>query len=138
MKYSQWIGVGAAITLMASCLVNWTWYPDLQKYFTGFSSHNNIYGKPGKLFVVLAVIAIMFYVIPRVWAKRWNVLVCCVAVAFAVKTFILYAACYRGICPDKQPGLWIMLGSALLMLAAALLPDLKVNAEPAAEEPSNK
>lgn len=126
MKFSQWIGVLACLVLIASSFMKWTWYPDLHKYFTGFYSENNIYGRPGKIFIYLTIVAVSFFVIPKIWAKRWNVLICTIIVAFAIKTFILYTSCYRGTCPEKQPGIWIMLGASILILVCALLPDLKL------------
>jgi hypothetical protein len=126
MKFSQWIGIVAAIVLILSGFMNWTWYPDIHKYFTGFFSENNIYGKPGKIFIYFSSVAALFFVIPRVWAKRWNVLVSTIILAFAIRTFILYTACYRGVCPVKQPGIWMMITSAAVIFLCALLPDLKV------------
>lgn len=122
MKYSNWLGVLAAVVLVISCTLNWTWYPDLQQYFNGFYTHDNNYGRPGRVFAFFAVIAIIFYLLPQVWAKRWNFLVCGLTVAYAIKTFILFTSCYRGICPEKQFGIWLMLVSTLLMLAASLMP----------------
>ncbi|MBO9572353.1 MAG: hypothetical protein J7497_09120 [Chitinophagaceae bacterium] len=126
MKHSQLAGVLFTIVLILSGLMNWAWYPDLQQYFTGFYSYNNNYGKPGKAFIILGVIAIAFYLIPRIWAKRCNMFLCVLILGYAIKTFILFSACYRGTCPEKQAGLWIMLSSAALMLIASLLPDLKL------------
>jgi hypothetical protein len=131
MKFSQWIGIAAAIVLIISGFMNWTWYPDIHKYFTGFYSENNIYGRPGKIFIYFTSIAIIFFAVPRLWAKRWNVLICTIIVAFAIKTFILYTTCYRGVCPVKQPGIWMMITSASVILLCALLPDMKIkNASP--------
>lgn len=126
MKYSQWIGIAAAVILVVACFLPWTFHPDLNKEFTGFFSENNMYGKPGKVFTWLAVIAIIFFLIPRVWAKRWNLLVGALTVAFAIKSFIVFSGCYRGICPSKLAGLWIMLLAAIVVLVMALLPDVKV------------
>ena len=126
MKYSQYIGVLAALVLIGSCFVNWTWYPDIEKYFTAFNTVENVYGKPGKLLIFFCVIAIAFYLIPRIWAKRWNMMFCGLNLAYAIKTFILFSACYRGICPDKQPGIWVMLVAAVIMMIATLVPDLKM------------
>jgi hypothetical protein len=126
MKFSQWIGILAAIVLIISGFMNWTWYPDIHKYFTGFVSENNIYGKPGKIFIYFSSVAILFFAIPRIWAKRWNVFICTLIVAFAIRSFILYTSCYSGVCPVKQPGIWIMLASAGVILLCALLPDLKL------------
>lgn len=129
MKFSQWIGVLACLTLVVSGFTNWTWYPDLHKYFTGFFSENNVYGKPGKIFIYLASVAVFFFVVPKIWAKRWNVLVCAIIVAYAVKSFILFTLCYHGVCPVKQPGIWVMLFSAVVILLCALLPDLKIKSD---------
>lgn len=126
MKYSQWIGVICALSLIISGFTNWTWYPDIHKYFTGFVSEDNIYGKPAKVFIFIGCLSIVFFVIPKVWAKRWNLFVCGVTVAYAVKSFILFSGCYRGVCPDKQPGLWVMLFSSILMLVCSVLPDVKL------------
>src|SRR5688500_10902280 len=126
MKYSQILGIIAAIVLMLSGLMNWAWYPDLKEYFTGFYSYNNQYGRPGRVLIVLCILATVLYVLPRVWAKRSNVFPRAIILAYAVQTFIAFSSCYNGICPQKQAGIWIMLTSAAIMMLAALLPDLKV------------
>ena len=127
MKYSQWIGIIAALVLIAASFYNWTWHPDLKTYFTGFYSEQNLYGKPGKLIVILSALAITMFLIRKVWAKRVNWIFCAILAAYALKTYLLFGACYRGICPERQPGIWIMLICAVLMLLAALLPDLRIN-----------
>ena len=124
MKYSQWLGIATAVLLVIACFMPWTWYPDLGKHFTGFFTENKIYGRPGRVFIALAAIAIIFFLIPRIWAKRWNLLVCAISFAFAIKSFILFSGCYKGICPEKKAGIWIMLVSSGLMLLFAILPDL--------------
>lgn len=129
MKYSQWIGIAAAIILVIACFMPWTYHPDLNKHFTGFFSQNNIYGKPGYVFVVVCPIAIIFFGIPRIWAKRWNLFICAIILSYAIKSFIIFSGCYRGICPDKKAGLWIMLSSAVVMLLMTLFPDIKLKEE---------
>jgi hypothetical protein len=126
MKYSQWIGILAAITLVIACFIPWTYHPDVQKNFTGFFSENNLYGKPGKFFVVFAAIASVFFLIPRVWAKRWNLLFTAIIVAYSIKCFIMYTGCYHGICPEKKAGIWLMMLSSLVMLLMAVFPDTKL------------
>jgi len=126
MKYSQWIGILAGIVLAVACFLPWTFHPDLNKEFTGFFSENNAYGKPGKVFIALAVAAIAFYLVPRLWAKRCNFFIVAVTMAYSIKTFILFTGCYRGICPEKRMGVWIMLLAPAVMLAMALLvPDIR-------------
>src|ERR1700759_2463421 len=123
MKYSQQLGIFASILLLCSGFLHWAWYPDLQKYFTGFFSENNMYGKPGKVFFFFAIPAILLFLTPRIWAKRVNIFLCAISMAYAIKSFILFSNCYRGICPEKQIGLWLMLISALLMLIFTFFPN---------------
>jgi len=125
MKYSQIIGVIAALCLIASCFLNWTFYPDLNKFFTGFFSEEQVYGNPGNVFILFCVFTITFFLVPRVWAKRWNFIFAGMILAYAIKTYILYTGCYNGICPIKQPGIWLMLGSSLIIMVMAVLPDTK-------------
>jgi hypothetical protein len=125
MKYSQWIGVILTVILASSSFFAWTWHPDLNKYFTGYFSERQIYGKPGNVFIFLGVFAIIFFMVPRVWAKRWNFAIGALILAYGIKTFILYTGCYNGICPVKQPGIWIMLISSVLIMIMAVLPDTK-------------
>jgi hypothetical protein len=129
MKYSNWFGIAAAVVLVYSCTMNWAWYPDVKQFFTGFYSLDNMYGKPGKVFIFMGALAVIFYLIPRAWAKRWNLLVCALILAYAIKTFILFSACYRGICPDRQAGLWVMLFASAAMMVAALFPGGKLKPE---------
>ena len=125
MKYSQQIGIAAIVLLVGSCFFNWTWHPDLNKFFTGFFSERQIYGKPGYVFIVLGLITIVLFLVPRIWAKRWNFAISAIMLAYAIKTFILYTGCYNGICPVKQPAIWIMLLASLLTLVMAVLPGTK-------------
>ena len=130
MKYSQWIGIVASIILIIAGFLPWTYHPDLNKNFTGFFSENNVYGKPGYVLMVMSVITIVFFAIQRVWAKRWNMFICALVLSYAIKSFIMFSGCYRGICPDKLAGLWIMLAAAALMMVMALFPDIKLKEAP--------
>lgn len=126
MKYSQKIGVVSALLVIASCFMPWAYYPDIQKVFTGFFSQNNHYGRPGVFLVPVATISIIFFLIPKVWAKRWNLLIAALLVAYAVKSYILFSSGYNVFEPTVLYGLVVMLASAVLVMIMALLPDLDV------------
>jgi hypothetical protein len=129
MKYSHWIGIAAAVILVLAGFLPWTYHPDIDKTFNGFFSENRAYGKPGKVFVIMSVVTIIFFSIQRIWAKRWNVFICAIVLSYAIRCYIVYSGCYRGICPDKKIGLWVMLLSAILMMVMALFPDVKLRKE---------
>jgi hypothetical protein len=126
LKYASLIGSFAALLLIVCCFIPWAYYPDLHQNFTGFYSEQNQYGKPGKTFIVLSVICIVFFLTPKVWAKRANQVVTVLAFAYALKNYFLYAACYLGICPQIRIGLIGMLLFSITMLVCSLLSKLKI------------
>ena len=138
MKYSQSIGILAAIALCVACFYPWTYHPDLDKYFTGLFSYQNSYGKPGKLMIALAVIAISMFALNKLWAKRVNWLICAILAAYALKTYLLFTTCYRGICPAKQPAVYVMIFSSAIMLVMAFLPRINQSPNPKPKTPNPK
>ncbi|HLX67737.1 MAG TPA: hypothetical protein VKR41_12100 [Puia sp.] len=129
MKYSQWIGIAAALLLIAACFMPWAYFPDLGKEFTGFFSEENRYGRPGKLLTCFSAAMIALFVIPKVWAKRTNIIVAGITVAFVIRCYILFTGCYGGICPGKRAGIYLLLLASALTAVATLLPNLPVKQE---------
>ncbi len=126
IKYLQKLGLIACIGLAISCFMPWAYYADIQQSFTGFYSFQNQYGKPGKLLLLIAVVAFVFMQLPRVWAKRSNLFVCALGVGYAIKSYILFTSCYNTYCPQKLPGIYLMMVAIILMQIAAVFPDLKI------------
>lgn len=126
VKYLHWFGVAACITLIVSCFLPWAYYADLNETFTGFYSYKNEYGKPGKFLTFFGLLALVFILLPKVWAKRINLFLCSITLAYAVKTFILFGSCYNNYCPEKLFGLYLMTGCTAIMLAASVFPHMKI------------
>ncbi|MFI5155020.1 MAG: hypothetical protein ACHQEM_02485 [Chitinophagales bacterium] len=126
MKYATSIGIIGGVLLIIACFLPWAYYPDIDKNFTGFFSEQNMYGKPGKFLVFLSLVTIVLFIIPRIWAKRTNLLVTAIVLAFAIKSFILFSACYHGICPEKKFGVFLLLAASVLMVIASIFPDIKL------------
>src|ERR1700722_3177142 len=129
MKYSQWIGIAASLLLVGATFMPWAYFPDLGKDFTGFFSELNRYGRPGEILMFLSAVMILLFVLPKIWAKRCNIVVAAMTIAFSIKCYILYTACYRGICPEKRIGIFLILLAAGIAMAASLLPDLPIKQE---------
>jgi hypothetical protein len=127
MKWLKRLGLAAAALGIVACFLPWAYYPDLQKSFTGFQTEQNIYGKPGGVLTFLFVCCAVFLLIPRIWAKRLNLIFAGLLVAYCVKCYLLFTACYRGNCPVKEGGMFILLLSAALVMLAALLPDMPLS-----------
>ena len=128
IKIIHWLGILACITLIVSCFLPWAYYNDLHEDFTGFYSHGNNYGKPGKFLVIVGGVALLFMLLSRIWAKRLNLFLCALALGYTIKTYILFVSCYNNYCPVKLPGIYLMLFSSIFMLVAAVFPEFKMRA----------
>lgn len=129
------IGLLACILLVGSCFLPWMYYADphiateAQRTFTGFSTYQNQYGKPGKLLSLIAIIIFVFMLLPKIWAKRANLFIAALGVGYAVKTYVLFTSCYNAYCPDKKAGIFIMMLSMIILLIASLFPHLALEQE---------
>ncbi|HRP32952.1 MAG TPA: hypothetical protein PKV73_13725 [Agriterribacter sp.] len=126
MKYSQWIGLAAVILVIVACYLPWMEIESLSKTLTGMDGQGTNFGRPGKLHIIFGVICGIFFLLPLAWAKRINWFFCALGVAWALRNFMIYARCEMGTCPERKYGLYLVLFGSVLMLVAALFPDLKV------------
>jgi hypothetical protein len=125
-KILHWLGLAAAITLIIACFLPWTFHADVKENFTGFHSFKNTYGSPSKFLLLVGVAGFVFILLPKVWAKRVNLFLAALGMGYAIKTFVLYTGCYYAYCPQKLMGLYIMLISSVVLMLAAIFPNLKV------------
>ncbi len=125
MKYSQLLGCIAVIALTAVCYLPWSFIAEKNIIVTGMSAPGTIYGKPGLMHILLGVILILFFVIPKIWAKRANVFIGAINLAWSIRNYILLSACYMGECPQKRIGLYLEFIICTIILIMTFLPDLK-------------
>lgn len=129
MKYYKVLGLIACAVVAISCFLPWTFYPDLGKSFNGFFSEENMYGKPGKVFIFLAVVSAALIVIEKIWAKRVLLFVAAINLAYLIKTYVLFTSCYSALCPVKQYGLYLLMASTVLLLVVSIFPDMELEKE---------
>ena len=87
------------------------------------------FGKPGYFHFVLTAFFLLCTFVPRVWAKRLNLLITGLNVGWALKNFFIIAACSGGECPIRKIGIWFILLASVIMLLSALFPDMKLKEE---------
>ena len=122
----KWIGLLAAIALIAACFFPWVFIESKNITVTGIESTGTSFGKPAYFHFVMAGAFVLFDFIPKIWAKRWNLLIVALNIAWAARNYFLISACAGGECPEKKAGLYVVLVSSLVMLIAALLPQVKL------------
>jgi hypothetical protein len=126
MKYSQFLGCIAVILLAVVCYLPWSFIPDRNILITGMSAPGTLYGKPGLMHFVLGFILIIFFIPAKIWAKRINVFIGAINLAWSIRNYILLTTCYMGECPQKKAGLVLALLLCSFILIMTFLPDIKI------------
>ena len=129
----KWTGIVAAILLIMACCMTWVTIPLSSSHgvgsgevvVSGIDAAGTNFGKPGYFHFVATFFFLLFTLIPRVWAKRANLAVTAVNMAWAVRNYFVVTMCRGGDCPDKHVAVYVILAASLLMLVSSLLPDLK-------------
>ena len=116
----------------------WTFHADLGKYFTGFYSQNDVYGKPGKFFIIFSAICILLMYVNKLWAKFFHLFFAGVILAYAVKTYHLYTSSYNAYTPEKQFGIYALLILSILSFIIALFPEMKLSKTRTNDKPQTK
>ena len=125
----KWVGLVAVILLVVSCFLPWVSIISKNIVVSGIDSTGTNFGKPGYTHFVLSVFFIIFHFIPKLWAKRTNLLVVALNIAWAIRNYFIISMCREGECPEKQIGLWLVMFAFVLMLIAALFPDVQLKDE---------
>jgi hypothetical protein len=125
----KWIGLFAVILLIVSCFLPWVIISSKNIVVSAVESTGTNFGKPGYTHFVLSFFFIIFHFIPRLWAKRSNLLVVALNIAWAIRNYFIISMCREGDCPEKQIGLWLVLLASILILIAALFPDIELKEE---------
>lgn len=131
-KWMKWLGTVAALLLLGACFLPWVHIASVNLTITGINTRGTNFGSPAYLHFVLLPFFLLFSWVPRIWAKRANLLLAAINLAWAVRNYFMYTTCRGGECPEKQWALYIVLLAAIIMMLSALLPDMK----PVKNEPS--
>ncbi|MBZ5856448.1 hypothetical protein [Flavihumibacter profundi] len=124
MKYFNHIGVIASVAVILSCFMIWVTIPDLGIKVGGFFSEGTRFGKPGLMNAIMSAIAMVMFLVPKIWAKRANLFFAGFNIAWAIRNYILITACHGGDCPVKELGIYVFLAASALQMVMAAFPHL--------------
>lgn len=121
MKYSQRIGILAAVVILALCFLPWSFIPSRQITVTGVSAIGTNFGKPGLMNIAMCVLMLVMFAVPALWAKRTNVFAAAINLAWSVRNYILVSTCMMGECPEKKIALYLLVVFSVVTQLMALL-----------------
>jgi magnesium-transporting ATPase (P-type) len=126
MKYSNYIGVIAAVALIAICFVPWVYIVSINTTVTGLKAEHTNFGSPGLLHVFFAVVAIAFFLIQKVWSKRANVFLTSLNFGWSFRNYLLLTQCEAGECPEKRFGIYLVVAISAVIMIMSMLPKIKM------------
>jgi hypothetical protein len=126
MKYSQLFGIIAVFALAAVCYLPWSYIAEKNIFVTGMSAPGTMFGQPGLMHLVLGLPLIIFFIIPKIWAKRINVFIGAINLAWSVRNYILLTTCFMGECPHMKAGLVFSIMLSAFILVMVFLPKINV------------
>lgn len=126
LKIVKYLAILAAIVIVIACFLPWVTVESIALTITGMDTGGTNFGKPGYFHIAMAAVFLVFTFLTRIWAKRANLLVVALNLAWAIRNFIMIGACSGGECPSRQAGLWLVLLASLVMFVGALFPDVEM------------
>ncbi len=129
MKYSQSAGIIAGVFLIGICYLPWSFVAAENITVYGMNAAGTDFGRPGLLNIIFNFIIITFFFIPKVWAKRINVFVAGLNMAWSIRNYFLVTTCMMGDCPQKKSGIYLLLILSLIVLLMTLFPKMEITEE---------
>ena len=130
MKYSQVIGIIASLSIIGICYMPWVFIPELDITLSGVNGYvnENLYlGKPIKFYLVFLFIMIIFFALPKIWAKRTNVFLGAIVLGYSIYNYLLFTLCREGACPEKEMGIYLLVVSALIVQFMTFFPKMTIS-----------
>ena len=130
MKYSQSIGILLCLLLIYSTAQPLVFIESRNWTITGWDAAGSSFGQAGKFLSFFAIIALLFFALPFIWAKRFNMVFATLLLAWSIRNFLVLSTCQMGECPQK---LWALYGCIIFsagILLMTFLPKIKVSNQP--------
>lgn len=129
MSRFVWLGLLATIVMVIACFYPWVTIPSKNIVISGVDSGETAFGKPGYLHFVFGALYAVFLLLSKDWAQKVALFAAAFNVAWAGRNFLIISTCHAGICPEKQPAIYVVLITAILMLVFLMLVKIKVKQE---------
>ncbi|MGX5819110.1 hypothetical protein ACWKWU_12985 [Chitinophaga lutea] len=122
MSKTTIIGILGAVTVIVCAFLPWISVnlEGKELIVTGLDGTGTRFGEPGKLSIGVAVVVILMMLIRRNWASRVNLFTGGFLAAWSFRNLLIYSRCEMGICPEREPALFIALAGAVIAFGCVL------------------
>jgi hypothetical protein len=123
MRFTKLLPFVTVILLVISCYLPWMTIESKNIIITGIDTTGTSYGKPAYFHFLWAGLYLLLLLPDKVWTKRTAIVIAAFNIAWALRNFLLIPACQMGDCPEREEGLYLLLGASLAMFITPLLPE---------------
>ncbi len=130
MRYSNYIGILAGLLMLVAATFPWIHIVSINATVSGFGSATvTKFGMPVLMNIIMLVLNVFFFLIPRLWAKRINPFIASIGFAWSLRNLLLLSTCRNGECPERFIWLYIYFVAALIVLIMTLVPEIKIKSD---------
>ena len=130
MKHAQTIGILLCLLLIYSTTQPLVFIESRHWTITGWDAAGSSFGEAGKFLSFFACWSILFFALPFIWAKRFNMVFGALLLAWSIRNFLVLSTCQMGECPQKQWALYGCIVFSAGILLMTFLPKLTISNRP--------
>lgn len=123
-------GLIAVAIVIISVFLPWLTIESKHLVFTGMNTTGSSFGEPGKLNIIIAVIAGLLFLVRSKWAARVNLFIAAFLAAWTFRNFILFSRCEMGECPEREMGLYLSVIASIAVFVCVILSSGKESRTP--------
>ena len=126
-------GALACVALIITCFIPWVHYNSVNLTFNGVNvipfDTGNYYGKAGYPIITLTVVIFLLMFVNRIWAKRLNLFLNALLIAYTIRTYIIFTSALFVNEVDKKAGIYLVLILPVIMMVGCLSAEVKAKKE---------
>lgn len=120
------IGLAACLLIIAVCFLPWTHYPAMNETFTGYYVKRFpggiYYGRAGRIITIIAGLIFLLMWVPKMWAKKTNLFLAALLVAFSIRTYFLFTTAVIPGEVVKKAGIYLIIPLSVIILISSVFP----------------
>lgn len=126
MKHSQTIGILLCLALLYCTTQPLVIIESQHLVITGWKTPGTNFGQPGKFILYFAGLSLVLFALPYIWAKRFNMALAALLIAWSFRNFMVLSTCQMGDCPQKKWALYACVIISFGILMMTFLPKIKI------------
>ena len=128
-KNLHYLAIIATLGIIATCFIPWVHYNNIDVTFNGYNvkkfATGVYYGRAGIIITIFAAISLLFTLMQSMVAKRVNMFLCALLVAYTLRTYVIFTGSLFDGEVTKLAGIYLIVFLSFVMVICSVFPYLK-------------